>query len=55
MRRFRGELVADGSITNDLPVFKDNKRRQLVFQLSEVDYSVSRSLTCTDDCIEVLG
>ena len=39
LRRFRGRLVADGSFTNDLPVFKDNIRRQLVFRLNEVDYS----------------
>ena len=47
LRRFRGELVADGSFTNDLPVFKDQKRRQLVFDLGELEYSVTRRMTAS--------
>jgi hypothetical protein len=54
LRRFRGQLVADGSLTNDLPIFKDGKRRQLVFQLGALDYSLKHIVTCSDDCIEVL-
>ena len=52
-RRFRGELVADGSFTNDIPVFKDNLHRQLVFNLDEVDYSIKLRALPIDDCIEV--
>jgi len=54
LRRFRGQLVADGSLTNDLPIFQDRKRRQLVFQLGALDYSLKHIITCSDDCIEVL-
>lgn len=52
-RRFRGDLVADGSFTNDIPVFKDELHRQLVFNLDEVDYSVRLRALPQDDCIEV--
>lgn len=54
LRRYKGRLVADGGLTNNCPVFKDNVRRQLVFQLGNLDYSAYRSLSSSDDCIEVL-
>lgn len=38
LRRFRGELVCDGGLTNNCPVFPDGIRRQLVFRLYEVEY-----------------
>ncbi len=43
-RRFRGMRVLDGGITDNTPVFKDNKRRQIVFQLTEIAYPFSMSL-----------
>lgn len=53
-RHFRGMRVIDGSFTNDLPIFKDNRRRQLVIRLGELDYAVRLLATSQDDCIEVL-
>lgn len=37
-REYRGMWVVDGGITNNIPVFTDNKRRQIVFRLSDVFY-----------------
>jgi hypothetical protein len=54
LRRYRGRLCVDGGLTNNCPVFKDGVRRQLVFQLGNLDYSAYRSLSHSDDCIEVL-
>jgi hypothetical protein len=38
LRRFRGELVCDGGLTNNCPIFPDGSHRQLVFRLYEVEY-----------------
>ena len=54
LRRYKGHLCMDGGVTNNCPVFRDHIRRQLVFRLGELDYSAYRSLSPTDDCIEVL-
>ena len=37
-RMFRGEYVVDGGLTNNIPVFTDGVRRQLVFRLFDVEY-----------------
>jgi hypothetical protein len=37
-RTFRGEYVLDGGLTNNIPVFTDGVRRQLVFRLFDVEY-----------------
>lgn len=37
-RIFRGEYVIDGGLTNNIPVFTDGVRRQLVFRLFDVEY-----------------
>ena len=37
-RLFRGEYVVDGGLTNNIPVFTDGVRRQLVFRLFDVEY-----------------
>ena len=37
-RTFRGEYVVDGGLTNNIPVFTDGVRRQLVFRLFDVEY-----------------
>lgn len=39
MRKYRGKWVIDGGVTNNSPVFQDSLHRQLVFRLTEVDYS----------------
>merc|ERR1711933_210176 len=46
--------VLDGGLTNNLPCFHDNVRRQLVFDLSRVAYPVSLTLSPSDPCIESL-
>jgi hypothetical protein len=38
LRIFRGEYVFDGGITNNCPVFNDGLHRQLVFDLSDLEY-----------------
>ena len=37
-RIFRGEYVVDGGLTNNIPLFTDGVRRQLVFRLFDVEY-----------------
>ena len=37
-RTFRGEYVLDGGLTNNIPLFTDGVRRQLVFRLFDVEY-----------------
>jgi hypothetical protein len=43
-RKFRGMRVLDGGITDNTPLFRDGKRRQIVFQLTDVAYPFSLSL-----------
>ncbi len=46
-RKFRGMRVLDGGITNNTPLFTDNVRRQIVFQLTDIAaYPLSLSLRC---------
>jgi hypothetical protein len=52
--KFRGEYVLDGGTTNNLPVFTDNKRRQIVFDLSKVEYPFALSFAPSDRCVEAL-
>jgi hypothetical protein len=52
--RFRGSLVLDGGMTNNVPVFRGSPRPQLVVRLSRVPYPLSLALTPADPCIEAL-
>ena len=36
--------VLDGGVTDNTPVFKDGKRRQIVFQLTDIAYPMTLSL-----------
>ena len=36
--------VLDGGITDNTPLFKDGKRRQMVFQLTDIAYPMTMSL-----------
>ena len=51
---FRGERYLDGGLTNNIPVFPDGERRQLVFRLYEVEYPWRQMLSPVDTCIETL-
>ena len=51
---FRGQRVLDGGVTNNVPIFTDGLRPQLVFRLSSVAYPFSLSLAVSDPCIEAL-
>lgn len=53
-RRFRGEIVCDGGVTNNCPIFPDGQRRQLVFRLFEVEYPWRLLINPLDSCIDVL-
>jgi len=53
-RTYRGMWVVDGGLTNNTPVFKDNKRRQLVFRLGDVFYPIRFLISPQDRCIEAL-
>jgi len=53
-RSYRGMWVVDGGVTNNTPVFTDNKRRQLVFRLGDVFYPLRFLMSPTDRCIESL-
>lgn len=53
-RSYRGMWVIDGGVTNNTPVFKDHKRRQLVFQLGDVFYPIRLLMSPHDRCIEAL-
>ena len=52
--RFRGEVVLDGGCTNNLPVFTDGRRRQILFDMSGVEYPFALSFSPSDRCIESL-
>lgn len=52
--RFRGNLVFDGGITNNTPIFTDGLRRQLVFRLYDVEYPFRLLVAAKDSCIDVL-
>lgn len=54
VRYFRGALVFDGGITNNIPIFEDRIHRQLVFNLFEVEYPNHLLITPKDPCIESL-
>mmetsp|Transcript_25536 Transcript_25536/g.47872 ORF Transcript_25536/g.47872 Transcript_25536/m.47872 type:complete len:384 (+) Transcript_25536:84-1235(+) len=53
-RYFRGLPVLDGGLSNNRPLFKDAVRRQLVFQLSEIEYPWKHIINPIDTCIEAL-
>jgi hypothetical protein len=53
-RKFRGEYVLDGGTTNNLPVFTDKKRKQIVFDLAKVEYPFALSFAPSDRCVEAL-
>ena len=61
-KTFRGHTVFDGGLTNNLPVFTDGKRPQIVVHLSKVHYPGSGflsyffpNLDLQDTCIEALA
>lgn len=53
-KRFRGMRVVDGGFTDNCPVFNDGVRRQLVIQLSQVQYPFRLLVNPVDRCIEGL-
>jgi len=53
-KRYRGELVVDGGILNNVPVFRDGTRPQIVLRLSSVPYPSLESFAPVDICIEAL-
>jgi len=53
-KKFRGMTVIDGGATNNIPVFRDNKRRQLVFDLGKVCYPFALTLSPSDPSIDTL-
>ena len=48
---FRGHRVIDGGATNNIPVFTDSARRQLMFDLSRVSYAFEWTMSPSDPCI----
>ena len=61
-KTFRGHSVLDGGLTNNLPVFTDGRRPQIVVHLSKVHYPGSGMLSyffpnldLQDTCIEALA
>ena len=40
MRRYKNMWCVDGGVTKNTPIFPDNERRQLIFQLGDVFYPV---------------
>ena len=53
-KRFRGNVVLDGGLTNNLPCFHDSRRPQLLFDLSKVAYPMQSTLSPSDPCVEAL-
>jgi len=54
--RFRGKRSFDGLFSGDnIPLFTDHARPQLVFDLGKVQYSLSALVQATDPCIEALA
>ena len=53
-KRWRGMVVFDGGATNNVPVFKDRRRRQLVIELPKVLYPFALMLSPSDPSIESL-
>lgn len=53
-RVFRGDYVVDGGLTNNIPVFVDGRRRQLVFRLFNVEYPWRLLVNAQDTCIDAL-
>jgi hypothetical protein len=53
-RTYRGEYVCDGGVFNNVSIFKDGIRRQLVFRLFNVEYPFRFSVKPLDSCIDML-
>ena len=53
--RFRGKLGFDGLFSDNIPLFTDHVRPQLVFDLGKVQYALSALVQATDPCIEALA
>jgi len=53
-KRFRGMRVLDGGVTNNIPYFRDDARKQIAFNLSKVQYPLSLTLSASDPSIEAL-
>jgi len=54
LRRYKDMWCVDGGVTNNTPVFPDNVRRQLVFNLGDVFYPLKFWINPHDLCIESL-
>ena len=46
--------MCDGGIYNNVPIFKDGVRRQLVFRLFDVEYPFRFLVKPLDTCIDML-
>ena len=53
--RFRGKRSFDGLFSDNIPLFSDHVRPQLVFDLGKVQYALSGWVQATDPCIEALA
>jgi len=53
--RFRGKRSFDGLFSDNIPLFTDHVRPQLVFDLGKVQYALSGWVQATDPCIEALA
>ena len=53
--RFRGKRSFDGLFSDNIPLFTDHVRPQLVFDLGKVQYALSALVQATDPCIEALA
>mmetsp|Transcript_27949 Transcript_27949/g.65048 ORF Transcript_27949/g.65048 Transcript_27949/m.65048 type:complete len:385 (+) Transcript_27949:145-1299(+) len=51
---FRGQRVVDGGFTNNIPLFTDNARETLLFDLGKVAYPFEWTMSASDPCIESL-
>lgn len=52
---FKGQRGFDGLFTDNTPVFSDNARPQLIFDLGRVQYSLAALVKPSDPCIEALA
>ena len=52
---FKGTRGFDGLFTDNVPVFTDGRRPQLIFDLGKVQYALSAIIRPNDPCIEALA
>ena len=53
--RFRGKRSFDGLFTDNVPVFRDGLRPQIVFDIARVKYDWELMVSPSDQCIEALA